>query len=318
MTEHDHANSLLRAGRTAEAVAALEQAGRGGSADAWVQLAYLYLAGSAVPRDLALTRACFGRAAALGDAAARMTFLSLLGNGTGGPRDWPGALRLLKEAARDDARAAREVELVAAMEIDDDGNPRQAPVARSLQQGPPTHLFERMLTPAECAAIAAAALPGFAPSVVIDPVTGQAVPHPVRTSDNASFPWVLETPFIHAINRRFAAASATEATCGEPLQVLRYRPGQEFKPHFDALPPGDNQRVLTMIAYLNGGYGGGETLFVTTGLRVAGGVGDVLMFRNAHPDGSPDPQSQHAGLPVTRGEKLVATRWIRQHRFGPV
>ncbi len=318
MTNIERASQLHRAGHVVDAVAHLRAAGLAGDAAAWIELAFWFLQGNGVVRDLNVARQLFGRAAAMGDRQARMIHLSLIANGTGGSSDWGQALTLLRQAARDDGQAALQVDLIAAMDLDADGNPRVAPAVRELQQQPETHLFEALLTPQECAAIADAALPALVPSVVVDPRSGQAIPHPVRTSDNAAFPWVSETPFIHAINRRLAAASKTDVTCGEPLQVLRYRPGQEYKPHFDALPPGDNQRVVTMICYLNAGYVGGETQFMTTGLRVRGEIGDVLMFRNAGADGSPDPHSQHAGLPVTQGEKLVASRWIRQRRFGPV
>ncbi len=318
MSNIERASELLREGRVAEAVNHLRDAGLGGDAAAWVELALWFLQGNGVVRDLRVTRDLFGRAAALGDRQARMVHLSLIANGTGGTADWGAALRLLREAARDDAAAAREIELIAAMDVDERGDPNSIPAARLLQNQPATHLFAGLLSRAECDAVAAAARPTLAPSVVIHPETGQAIAHPVRTSDNAAFPWVAETPFLHAINRRLAAASKTDVAAGEPLQVLRYRPGQEYKPHFDAIAATDNQRVLTMIAYLNTGYEGGETLFITSGLRVSGTIGDVLMFRNADADGRPDPHSQHAGLPVTRGEKLIASRWIRQYRFGPI
>jgi prolyl 4-hydroxylase len=127
------------------------------------------------------------------------------------------------------------------------------------------------------------------------------------------FPWVSEDMVVSALNRRIAAASNTDRRCGEPLQVLRYRPGQEYRPHLDALPSRENQRVLTMLVYLNDRYSGGETCFTATGLKFSGAPGDALLFRNATPDGSPDPASQHAGLPVHEGEKYLASRWIRQH-----
>jgi prolyl 4-hydroxylase len=98
---------------------------------------------------------------------------------------------------------------------------------------------------------------------------------------------------------------------GEPLQVLRYVPGQEYRSHLDALPASQNQRVLTMLVCLNDGYEGGETSFVRTGLKWKGRKGDALLFRNAGEDERPDPSSQHAGLPVTRGTKIIASRWIR-------
>ena len=72
-----------------------------------------------------------------------------------------------------------------------------------------------------------------------------------------------------------------------------------------------------MLVYLNDAYTGGETLFLKIGLRVRGETGDGLLFRNAAVDGTPDMDSLHAGLPVLSGEKLIASRWIRQKPFGP-
>jgi prolyl 4-hydroxylase len=129
------------------------------------------------------------------------------------------------------------------------------------------------------------------------------------------FPWVSEDLVIHALNRRIAITSGTDVFAGEPLQVLRYSPGQQYRPHLDALPTGDNQRILTMLVYLNEDYEGGETHFTRTGLRFAGSAGDALLFRNATSDGLPDEMAQHAGLPVVRGEKYLASRWIRQRPF---
>lgn len=139
----------------------------------------------------------------------------------------------------------------------------------------------------------------------------------MRTSDGVGFTAPLENPAVHALNRRIATASGTRVEEGEPLQVLRYRPGQEYRPHFDAIPGFANQRMLTMIVWLNDDYGGGETLFMQTGQKLKGRAGDALLFRNATADGRRDEAAAHAGLPVTRGEKLIASRWIRQRRFEP-
>jgi prolyl 4-hydroxylase len=169
----------------------------------------------------------------------------------------------------------------------------------------------------ECAALIAAAQPFLRKSVVVDPNTGQMRADAIRTSDAAMFPWIDETPFVHALNRRLAAASETDVKQGEPLQVLRYRPGQEYRPHFDAIDNAENQRVLTFLVYLNDDYEGGETEFIATGLKVKGRKGDGLLFRNADMTGARDHNSQHAGLPVTAGEKYLASRWIRERQFTP-
>jgi prolyl 4-hydroxylase len=70
-----------------------------------------------------------------------------------------------------------------------------------------------------------------------------------------------------------------------------------------------------VLVYLSDDYEGGETSFPHTGLSFRGRAGDALLFRNAGADGRPDPLSLHAGLPVTRGTKYLASRWIRAETF---
>ena len=100
---------------------------------------------------------------------------------------------------------------------------------------------------------------------------------------------------------------------GEPLQVLRYAPGEQYREHSDALPhvAPEQQRVLTFLVYLNEDYKGGETAFPALGIKFRGRRGDGLLFRNSSSDGAIDRRAIHAGLPVTRGAKLLASRWIR-------
>jgi prolyl 4-hydroxylase len=295
-----------------EAVALLERGGRSGDADCWVELAAWYLRGDIVRRDLARSRECFRLAAELGHRQSRRIYIALLGNGAGGSRDWNMALDLLREFAPSDPDCRRELDLLGTMELDADGNPNDIPPPQRLGDYPEANLFEALLTHEECDYLIKRAEPMFQPSAVVDPATGQMRPHPVRTSENAMFPLVDETPAIHAINRRLALASGTSVESGEPLQVLRYRPGQEYKPHHDALPHTDNQRILTVLVYLNEEYSGGETLFVRTGLKVKGRKGDGLVFRNADAQGRADPAALHAGMPVLQGQKFVASRWIRE------
>jgi prolyl 4-hydroxylase len=71
-----------------------------------------------------------------------------------------------------------------------------------------------------------------------------------------------------------------------------------------------NQRILTALIYLTEDYEGGETKFLRTGLSFRGRTGDLLLFRNVMADGRPDLMTEHAGLPVTKGRKMIASRWI--------
>ena len=206
--------------------------------------------------------------------------------------DWAGGMRLLAELARTDARCRRQFELIRAMDLS------ATLRGEVVSEAPHLTLFRGLFTAEECRYLIEAGAPMLAPSVVVDPKTGAQRPDPVRISDSAGFTLPLENPAVHALNQRIAAASGTSWVQGEPLQVLRYRPGGEYQPHFDAIPGFANQRILTMIVWLNEDYDGGETLFLKTGAKLKGRIGDALLFRNALADGRRDEDAGHAGLPV--------------------
>ena len=307
--------ALLRGGRHDEAARLLIAEAEAGKPGALAGLALWRIAGDIVRRDLGEARALLGAAAARGDDAAALLHACFLAAGTGGEADWPEALAALARLAPRVLRAAMQLRLIEAMDLDPDGFPAKPAPTRPLATSPHAVAAPAFLTPTECAYLIAAAEPQLRPSVVVDPATGRMAPHPVRTSDAAQFGVFAEDLVVAAINRRIAALSGTGPAQGEPLQVLRYRPGGEYKPHMDALPAEPNQRILTVLVYLSDDYDGGETRFVRTGLTYRGRAGDALLFRNAGADGRPDPQALHAGLPVTRGVKYLASRWIRQQRF---
>jgi prolyl 4-hydroxylase len=312
VTAIENAYRLVAGGDVGRAVAELRRSGGAGEPASLLELAVWHLEGRYVPRDLPLSRGYFQQAGELGEARAENVYISFLANGIGGKANWQEAKNRLHALARYDAIAARQIGLLEGMAILADGCPVAVAVGKELSSAPAVWAFDDFFSPAECSYLIEKAQDFLEPSVVVDPATGELRPHPVRTSDGAAFPWVSEDLVISALNRRIAAASGTDVRCGEPLQVLRYRPGQEYRPHLDALPARDNQRVLTMLVYLNEEYDGGETLFTRAGLKFAGGRGDGLLFRNGSPGGLPDLRAEHAGLPVRHGEKYVASRWIRE------
>ncbi|WP_294172114.1 2OG-Fe(II) oxygenase, partial [uncultured Sphingomonas sp.] len=112
-------------------------------------------------------------------------------------------------------------------------------------------------------------------------------------------------------NRRIAAATGTTYEQGEPMQVLSYAPGQQYKLHSDALTGDVNQRVVTFLVYLNDDYDGGATVFPDLHLMVRGSRGEGLLFRNVTAEGAPHPLARHAGQPVTSGRKMLLSKWIR-------
>lgn len=311
------AERLAAGGAVAAAAALLARGAEGGDADAAMLLAVWHLRGTPVARDLPRARALLRRAVAIGHVDAALMEVALTANGSGGDADWRSALALLRTAARGDHVAAAQLALVEAMALDADGAPSPVPRGEPLADTPRVVRFPGLLSPQECAHVAGVAAAMLEPATVLDPASGRRIAHPVRTSDGAAIGPVHEDLVVRAINARIAAVSGTRIAQGEPLTVLRYRPGQEYRPHLDTIQGAANQRVATVLVYLNGGFGGGETHFPAPGLTVTPRGGDALLFVNTLPDGRPDPASRHAGLPVTHGVKWLATRWIRGRDIDP-
>jgi prolyl 4-hydroxylase len=284
-------------------------------ADALFEAAAARLRGEGGIRDVPAARELFRQSAGAGKVEAAVIFANFLAAGIGGPRQWRDALRLLAALAEVNPRSRRELERIEAMALDSDGDPLAVPQGEPLSVTPAVTRFPAFFSPAECVWLSQAAAPMLEPAVVVDPASGRQMRDKVRVCDSVGFTWPLENPAVHALNRRIAAATGTTPGQGEPLQVLRYRPGGEYRPHFDAIPGFANQRVMTMLVWLNHDYEGGETHFPSAGLKLKGRPGDALLFRNTGPDGRRDPASGHAGLPVTAGEKLIASRWIRARQF---
>lgn len=306
------AESLVASGRVAEATALLDQAAAAGDAEALFTSAVWLLSGQHVARDLPRSRLQFGRAARLGHAAAARIHIAFIANGTGGPADWRKACSLLDDLAQSDPASRRQLATIQQMALSQDGSPVDLPKPTTLSARPHVAVIPGLFSAAECAYLIEAAEPLLEPSVVIDPRSGAFIRDPIRNSSAAAFPLALENPAIHALNRRIAAATGTEVGQGEPLQILSYAPGQEYKLHVDALPPSiHNQRVLTALVYLNEDFEGGDTEFPALGLSVRGKTGDALIFGNVTADGCADQQTRHAGKPVHAGNKFIASRWIR-------
>jgi prolyl 4-hydroxylase len=308
--------ALAQAGRLDDAVALLRRMGDEGEPEALVLLADFHWQGGPVAQDPQAARDYYRRASDAGHRRAATVYTNLLASGVSGEVDWPAALaRLRNEASADPARASA-LRVIEAMDLAADGAPRSVPAGERISESPRVTLFSQLFTPDECDLLLAVADPGFHASTVVD-AQGRDVPDPLRNSDGAPLHWMIEDPAINALNRRLAAVSGAAYDQAEAMLILRYRPGQEYRRHFDALPGLENQRILTALVYLNDGYAGGETEFPRAALKISGKRGDAIVFQNTGPDGRADPMSEHAGLPVTEGVKYLASRWIRERRHLP-
>ena len=304
----EEAAAIARAGRPDDAVKFIEDAAERGDPEGHVIVAHWLLYGSDRPRDVPAARRHLELAADQGNSDAIRMLAHLTASGTGSEPDKERALQMLQQVAGADRLAADELALLPRMMSAEDA--ANAPRER-LSSDPSIEIVPDLLLPEERAHLMRRAEPLLKPSLVDDPVRGRGVPDPIRTSHGAAFVPHDEDLVIQEINQRIAAASGTEVSHGEALYVMRYAPGQEYRPHHDALAGLRNQRRWTAIFYLNDDYEGGETVFPDLSISIRGRAGDLLIFGNVDTEDRPHPKMLHAGQPVTRGAKWIATRWIR-------
>jgi prolyl 4-hydroxylase len=183
-----------------------------------------------------------------------------------------------------------------------------------------TTLYKEFLTKEQCHELITAAEPALIKSTVVDQKTGGSVDHPNRSS-YGTFLKRGSTPLIKSIEERIAQITGIPVEHGEDLQILRYEPNQEYKPHHDYFSLKDNptaqsletagQRIMTFLIYLNTPEEGGGTYFPEANLQFEAEEGYGLLFKYE----KQERQSLHAGTPVKKGVKWVATKWLREKAF---
>jgi prolyl 4-hydroxylase len=198
---------------------------------------------------------------------------------------------------------------------------REVRVVMSMHE-PRVVVFSGLLDDAECDEIIALASQRLARSHTVDTATGDSEVNVARTSDGMFFNRG-EFEVCQRLEARIAALVNWPLENGEGLQVLRYRPGAEYKPHYDYFDPAQagtprilergGQRVGTVIVYLNTPLRGGGTTFPDVKLEVAPVRGHAVFFSYDRPH--PVTRSLHGGAPVLEGEKWITTKWLRERAF---
>ncbi|KAJ8763367.1 hypothetical protein K2173_002250 [Erythroxylum novogranatense] len=136
---------------------------------------------------------------------------------------------------------------------------------------------------------------------------------------------------LELIEHKISKATMIPRSHGESFNILRYEIGQKYDSHYDSFNPSEygpqtSQRIASFLLYLSDVEEGGETMFpfengakITSkydykrciGLKVKPRQGDGLLFYSLLPNGTIDRTSLHGSCPVDKGEKWVATKWIR-------
>nr|WP_279343694.1 2OG-Fe(II) oxygenase [Variovorax terrae] len=183
-------------------------------------------------------------------------------------------------------------------------------------------VFGSLLSDEECEALIEAARPRLARSLTVATKTGGEELNADRTS-NGMFFTRGENEVVRRLEARIARLVNWPEENGEGLQILHYRPGAEYKPHYDYFDPAEpgtptilkrgGQRVATLVMYLSEPEKGGGTTFPDVHLEVAPKRGNAVFFSYERPH--PSTRTLHGGAPVIAGEKWIATKWLRQQRF---
>jgi prolyl 4-hydroxylase len=148
-----------------------------------------------------------------------------------------------------------------------------------------------------------------------------------RTSSTCDLS-LLDEPLISEIDERIAKTLGVRVPYSEGIQAQRYDLGQEFKAHTDYFERGtaefweyaaqQGNRTWTFMVNLNDGMEGGATDFPAIDESFPPRKGRAVIWNNLYANGVPNPDSLHSGSPVTKGHKIVITKWFRERGSGPM
>ncbi|OIK12629.1 2OG-Fe(II) oxygenase [Bacillus sp. MUM 13] len=140
----------------------------------------------------------------------------------------------------------------------------------------------------------------------------------IRTSSGMFFE-KNESDIIDKVEKRITSIMGIPNENSDGIQILNYKPGQEYKPHYDFFSStskaAQNNRISTLIIYLNDVEEGGETFFPNLNFSVTPQKGLAVYFEYFYNDQTLNELTLHGGAPVIQGEKWVATQWMRRQKL---
>jgi prolyl 4-hydroxylase len=172
-------------------------------------------------------------------------------------------------------------------------------------------ILENVLSSAECEALI-----DLAKDRMLRAKIGKShIVSDIRTNSSMFFE-ESENELIHRIETRVSDLMNIPISHAEPLQILHYKAGDQYQSHFDYFTSGNvvNNRISTLVMYLNDVEEGGETHFPSLHFSVTPKKGSAVYFEYFYNDIGLNALTLHAGNPVAVGEKWVATQWMRRQR----
>jgi hypothetical protein len=102
------------------------------------------------------------------------------------------------------------------------------------------------------------------------------------------------------------AAQLVPGSMLKEVQLVRYHPGGHYLDHRDTPAIGATPRTLSLVWYLNEGFAGGETRFVSPDIIVSPVSGVAIAF---------SPVLMHRAEPIVAGTKYAVVAWY--HAVSP-
>lgn len=101
----------------------------------------------------------------------------------------------------------------------------------------------------------------------------------------------------------------------ERAQIQKYEDAQFVKSHVDyfnhLVNVTTNDKLATLIVYLNDNFDDGETFFNDLGYKIKPKKGSALFFLYNYDDIT-NKTTMHEALPVNNGTKYIITFWVRE------
>lgn len=133
-------------------------------------------------------------------------------------------------------------------------------------------------------------------------------------------------PIVFNIERRLSNLLGLNFHESEEIQVVNYGLGGFYGPHLDSARESsidnynsvpisnliNNDRLATILLYLNDVEAGGSTVFPRLNITVLPIKRSAVFWFNIRKNGFSDERTLHIGCPILLGSKWIATKWPRE------
>lgn len=217
--------------------------------------------------------------------------------------------------------------MIEVVEIDDDTHidideTISEPKINTLNESPSVFTIDKFITDEECQHMITISKPLMKDSLVSDNKSGTTSKG--RTSKNA---WIQhdQDKITKQIGEKIAKVVGIPLENAEAFQVIYYGEGGEYRRHYDSWSHDNSEKTLrcmkyggarikTALVYLNDVEEGGSTCLNRINVDVNAEKGKLLVFENTYADSNTKhPLSEHAGMPVIKGEKYAFNLWFKEY-----